>query len=411
MKEKVTFYLKEPNSNKDTLVYAFFHYRNQVVKVSAGVQVHPKSWNHRKYRANPSAMHAGLINEHLANVAETLTGIYLRLLTEGVPATPDEIKKRYREQLNTIVSQPKPLDLFATYERFKDEMGGKLQPSTLKVHQTTMNHLKDFQKAYDIAVSFERIDRLFFEKLVSYLVRVANLNNGTAWKIVKAFRAFLRYAYEHGITANTEYQKFTQRMMPKGEKSQEVYLTLEELQEVMNLDLSANPRLDRSRDLFLLQIHTGLRYSDVQKLREEHIQGDSIRLVTQKNRKAITIPLLPVAREILHKYGSSLPVLTLQKQNEYIKELMKEAKIETSIVTVNYRGAERIEKVTPKYKLMGTHTAKRTFVTLLRQRGVSIEAIMRVTGNTRRTIETYILNTESDVAREIEAAWQEVNVG
>jgi integrase len=160
------------------------------------------------------------------------------------------------------------------------------------------------------------------------------------------------------------------------------------------------------RDLFVLQSHTGLRYGDLQGLGPEHIQEGSIRLVTGKNRKAITVPLLPAARAIWEKYEGKLPKISNQKQNEYLKELGKLAGIDSPVVVVDYRGIERIERVEPKHELIGTHTAKRSFVTVLRQRGVSIEAIMKATGNNRRTIEKYIVATQQDAVEEIRGAWR-----
>ena len=55
---------------------------------------------------------------------------------------------------------------------------------------------------------------------------------------------------------------------------------------------------------------------------------------------------------------------------------------------------------------LGTHTAKRSFVTILRRLDVSVEAIMAITGNNRQTIEAYILLTEEDAASEVRQAWQ-----
>jgi hypothetical protein len=85
-------------------------------------------------------------------------------------------------------------------------------------------------------------------------------------------------------------------------------------------------------------------------------------------------------------------------------QLRQATSFNTPIVTVDYMGTERVEKVRPKYELIGTHTAKRSFVTILRQNGVSVEAIMKVTGNSRPTLERYILRTESDALQEIAAA-------
>jgi integrase len=218
-------------------------------------------------------------------------------------------------------------------------------------------------------------------------------------------KAFLRWANDHGHSSSTEFRKFLQKRLPQGDKSEKVYLTLPELDLVRQLDLSDSPRLERTRDLFLFQAHTGLRFNDMCRLRAEHIRDGEIQLVTQKNRRAIRIPLLPDAASIWEKYEGRLPSVSNQKQNDFLKELMRLAGITTPVVQVDYRGAQRIEAILPKCELISTHTAKRTFVTILRQRNVSLETIMRMTGNSRRTIETYIVTTPLDARREIEEAW------
>jgi len=148
-----------------------------------------------------------------------------------------------------------------------------------------------------------------------------------------------------------------------------------------------------------------MRYGDVQRLGPEHIQGDTIRIITEKNRKGVTIPFLPPARAIWKKYEGKLPKISNQKMNKYVKELCEVVSIDTEIVTVDYRGVERIEKTMPKFKLIGSHSAKRSFVTTMRQRGVSVETLMVITGNNRKTIEKYILHTEEDAVRELTEAW------
>lgn len=255
-------------------------------------------------------------------------------------------------------------------------------------------------------MTFDMLDALFFKRFVIYLVRDAGVNNTTAWKIVRTVYVFLRFAIEHGFTDKTDFQKIARKDVEKGDKSLAVYLSPAELDAIMALDLDSDPRLARARDVFVFQSHTGMRYGDICKLRPEHIQGEVIAIVTHKNRRSVRIPFLPKARAIWAKYNGNLPAISNQKQNDYIKEFSKRAGLDASIVKVDYRGTERIEEVLPKYELISTHTAKRTFVTILRQLGVSVEAIMRATGNSRRTIETYIVTTEDDMHREINAAWE-----
>ena len=227
------------------------------------------------------------------------------------------------------------------------------------------------------------------------------VNNQTASKIIRTLRVFLRHAVQREWTVNTDFLRFTGKQIPKGESSEKVYVTAAELEIVKALDLNGNKRLELTRDLFVFQACTGMRYGDVQRVTPDHMVGDELHLVTGKNKKAVRVPLLPAAKSILQKYEGRLPRRSNQKQNEYLKELMQKAKINRPVVVVDYRGVKRIERTVPKSDLIGTHTAKRSFVSILRQHGVTVEAICRITGNSRATIEKYILKDEADLAAEL----------
>ena len=49
--------------------------------------------------------------------------------------------------------------------------------------------------------------------------------------------------------------------------------------------------------------------------------------------------------------------------------------------TTQHKGSERVATTRPKYELIGTHTARRTFVTLALEGGMRPETLMRITGH------------------------------
>lgn len=403
MKYRTTYFLREPNADRETAIVAHYYFAGQRVKFATGMTIHPKKWNPSTMRAKRGVKYEALINARLEAIDLRLATIYTELRARGSEPSASEIAERFR----AIDSRPNAVDLVAAYDRFLEAAAHRLQPGTIKLHRTARNHLEAFGQANDIALRFERVDVILLEKFTHYLLTVIGLTNTSAWSVIKLVRAFLRWSEEQGLTDNNEYRKFTQRRLPKGEKSDAVYLSTDELEAIVKLDLREDERLSRVRDLFLFQAHTGLRFGDVQRLRSEHVDGDSIRLVLGKNRKPVTIPLLPLAAKIWKRYKGRLPKISNQKANVYLKEIAKLAGIDAPTATVDYRGAKRIEATLPKYELIGSHSAKRTFVTLMRRRGVSIETLMAITGNTRKTLERYILTTESDVAREVRAAWKD----
>lgn len=127
--------------------------------------------------------------------------------------------------------------------------------------------------------------------------------------------------------------------------------------------------LERVRDIFLFQCFTGLRYSDVFNLRRSDIKGDHIEVTTVKTSDSLIIELNNHSKAILDKYkdvafedDKVLPVITNQKMNDYLKELAEMAGIDEPVRQTYYKGNERIDDVTPKYALLGTHAGRRTFI-------------------------------------------------
>ena len=75
-----------------------------------------------------------------------------------------------------------------------------------------------------------------------------------------------------------------------------------------------------------------------------------------------------ISLKILEKYKDKehpLPIISQQKTNDYLKELCKLVEIDEIQKKVKYSGTKRIEIEKSKYDFISTHTARRTFVTLI----------------------------------------------
>jgi integrase len=170
------------------------------------------------------------------------------------------------------------------------------------------------------------------------------------------------------------------------------YLSLDELDCIYNLNLEEGSALDQTRDFFIFQCYTALRYSDLKQLRPDNITKSDdgkfiIRLLTEKDDDAVSYPLAQRAVEIYKKYsthiydgGRLFPILSNQKYNEHLKELGKKANLSGEWIDYEYRLQEKIEVHTPKCDL-STHTARRTFIVTALNEGVSTNLIMLITSH------------------------------
>ena len=185
-------------------------------------------------------------------------------------------------------------------------------------------------------------------------------------------------------------------------------MTWEELTKLREFEIPpAKQSLDRVRDVFLFQCFTGLRYSDVYNLRRSDIKEDHIEVTTIKTSDSLVIELNKHSKAILEKYqdvvfehDKALPVITNQKMNEYLKELAELAGINEPIRQTYYKGNERIDEVTPKYALLGTHAGRRTFICNALALGIPPQVVMKWTGHSDyKAMKPYI-----DIADDIKAS-------
>jgi integrase len=87
-------------------------------------------------------------------------------------------------------------------------------------------------------------------------------------------KTFLYFARdEFGIKPNTEeFDKFK----VSNQESDFVVLSKAEIKGLSEMDLTGNPVLAKTRDLFLIRALTGMRFSDMKTLSKEHLKGQII---------------------------------------------------------------------------------------------------------------------------------------
>jgi len=215
----------------------------------------------------------------------------------------------------------------------------------------------------------------------------------------------LRWSFKQGMHSNNAYDTFKPKL--KDTQKKIIFLTWEELNNLREFKIPPTKQaLKRVRDVFLFQCFTGLRYSDVFNLRRSDIKGDHIEVTTVKTSDSLIIELNDHSRAILEKYkdvefenDKALPVITNQKMNDYLKELAELAEINEPVRQTYYKGNERIDEVTPKYALLGTHAGRRTFICNALALGIPPLVVMKWTGHSDyKAMKPYI-----DIADDIKA--------
>jgi len=398
---KVNFYLKNPTSKDETLIYLFFSYNGNRLKYSTGQSISPKYWNIQNQRAKKSLAGSLELNNLLDKTGEVVTNIYRNAITQNKPITNEHFKQNLDKQINPASNRKK--DFFEYYDEFVELQKSTKTKATIQKYNAFKSHLLNFQSRKKITVMFEKIDADFQERLNSFFIKELQLMNNTIGKYIKTLKTFLNWATVREYNTHLKFKNF--KIVQK--EAEVISLSNKELFSLYELDLSKNKSLEKVRDVFCFACFTSLRYSDLLRVKKETIKGNELHLVSEKTTDYLIIPLIKYSKKILAKYNFRLPIISNQNMNDYLKVLGKLAGINEKIVITKFRGAEEIKKIYPKYELLSTHIARKTFITLSLEKGMRTEMLMSITGTKKHsTLKRYINITNKLKGIEMNRIWK-----
>ena len=183
-----------------------------------------------------------------------------------------------------------------------------------------------------------------------------------------------------------------------------VYLNPSEIQKISDAIIMSE-KLQNARKWFLLGCMVGQRGGDLLRITDENfVTRDGLPVIELKQKKTgkqITIPILDETKMLL---SDGLPYyISIQKLNEYIKEVCKIAGINEPIEGFKFdnKTKRKAKGVFPKYELITSHVCRRSFATNLY--GVLPTAlIMQITAHsTEKMLLQYIGKGSYDYAQQI----------
>lgn len=300
------------------------------------------------------------------------------------------VKQLYKQQNNVVNTA---VSFFDYCEQFIEQSTLHKAPSTIKTYKTVVNKLLQYQKYCGKPLQWDSFNLSFYYDFLHFYTVEQSLHTNGFGRAIKILKIILNDALENNIHQNTAFKHKKFKVLT--EEVNNIYLSEEELQKIISLDLSFNLTIQRVRDTFIIGCYTGLRFSDIAKINTEHVTNNTIRIKTQKTDQWVTIPLLKPVRNIMLSYrlsSNGFPkVCCSDTTNKYLKQIGQLAGLNDTVVKVRSKGKTRVEQRLPKYQLITTHTARRSFATNLFKKGVPSRVIMLITGHkTEKSFNAYI---------------------
>ncbi len=409
------FNLREPKSNKPTNIYLVCRIDRKQIRLSTGVKVYPEHWNVKKQEAYISCRLSELDNLNNTIVNTKIIEIKNRFL---------QYKRYLCDNPNEIGNSVKILKKFI----YKDTMEKEKQNinavhwlrNTLALDRTIKDSTRaDYVKQIKFfeaflnevgkyPINFSDINLPLIKDYESYLFnkevgKGKTTKTTTVGNKVEKIICILKRAEQQGMIDihESNLDKYKKPRSKEGD-SNDIFLTEEEISKIYALELSGKE--EQVRDLFVLQCWIGQRFTDTQSINEGIMKdnGNIIEIIQEKTKHKVSVPLLPIAKEILAKYENQFPIFTNQTALNYLTKIGEKAGITRLHTVVEHRGDEVTKKQVPVYKLIKTHTARRSFICNMLLRGFDAHLIMKITGhNDVESFQKYVKLTSNDAANVI----------
>ncbi len=394
---KVMFYLRKSKVNRwgTVPVYMRVTIEGRRFETAAVRCVSPETWSQAAgcVLSRSKDWEVIDINAHLDLLRAKAFGVQRKLLTKEVPITIETFKDEWHGRQRR---QRMLLEIFVQHnEDFKQLVGRQYSPGTWKRYATALRHTRAFIKdkygLTDIAVA--SIEYKFITDYDFWLRTTRKCGHNSTIKYLANFRKIINICLKNRWIDKDPFVGFS---MAKKEVER-WYLTGQELQRIASKVFDME-RLSQVRDVFLFCCYTGLAYADVQALTPEQVVVgvDGERWIFTRRTKtdvSSKVPLLPVALEIIERYGRNVecliknkvfPVPTNQKMNAYLKEIADLCGIK---------------------KYLTSHMARHTFATTVTlTNGVPMESVSKMLGHrSLRTTQLYAKVLDEKVSEDMMA--------
>ena len=416
---KVNFILKGKN-NPTNVICRFKPTQQQDFTCATGYWVNRSDWqlSNQRLKQKATTTNKDLINSKLNELQNQILDKWNRDFIQKENISKDWLKNLISSFSGLVKSNEQYKLYFSDWiQKFIDESpkrlykGAPIALRTIKHYVTTLNKIQAYEAHTKTKLRFENINLKFYRDFINFCRTKEQLGNNTIGGYITNFKMWCKNIELEGLPINPQYKH--SEFMALSNKTKDTYLNENEIDTIFNFDFTKNPRLDNTRDLFIIGLRTGLRISDFLRLKDINLKKGFIEIETAKTGERVVIPLHHQIQSILEKRNGALPnTISDQKFNLYIKEICQKVEINemTEGAKVNPETKRKETGTFPKFELISSHTCRRSFASNLYGKLPNM-TIMSITGHqTEAIFLKYIKITKNEHAETLKRFWAKEQV-
>ena len=438
--KKMYFYLKEPKSIKPTPIILVYYLRTEkkYFKYRTGHKVSFEDWDFNsrfpKLKRGSSGKKNKQLSQILNNYKELLEDIIYDHEKENKTLSREILKSLFdKEFKNKEIVQDNTIEGLANCISIFIDSKNKSKGQSKSWNEKYSN-LKNKIVLYDLYTNKEtkfkvinddwldaycgflrELPTLLEDRIYLKKVNALNLkmklpkkpyNDNTLYRHINFLFTFLKWSGrgKYHILDLDKLKNPVDNFQPE-----DIHLSLDEIRKLEKVEFERDS-LDRARDIFLIGIYSGQRFSDYSVFEKEDVvntpQGEIIIKKSEKMEDYCFIPLHDKLKNLLKKYEWKIPTISSQKFNPHIQDICRQIKMIDDIKTINYIGNKKIIEYKQKCDMVTSHTARRTFITISAEQGMPDHIIMKITGiKDVKTLDKYKKTSQMSVVHFMNKIW------
>lgn len=272
------------------------------------------------------------------------------------------------------------------------QVKNSLSPSYGKHYSCLKHHLKAIQMEFKCKLYPYHITDIFWSNFIPYLLS-KRLSLATIKTLCSQLKTAVRWAAKHRAKVSDSYDVL--KIPPYCHE--QIALTMDEVSHIYHFDVLSIPKrkqhirkIERVKDMFVLSCNLGQRFSDMVRIDKSCFDRNIFTILQQKTGTSVRVDIERMSLDrnttysILEKYNYKAPLNTdISCYDKYLKVLLQyigkefstQIKRETKI-----NGCVKVDFY-PKWRLICSHTGRRTFITNNVMRGYNSMEIMRASGH------------------------------
>ena len=396
-------------SRKESPISLWFSFgKRQRLRYSIGISVGYGDWDFERQRVRRNRsliINSAKVNRYLDKLQNELIHHYSELVLEGkdvnngiLRSILDRLTNRNIES-EDIVNQN---NFFVFAHEFVEEKRGSIEYVTLLIYKQSLKKLESFSNS-KTSIDFTSFTRPVLNDFKRFLEVEQEFKLNTISKHFKSLKTIVLEGKRRGLIGDVDLRLFS---IPTEEPTK-IYLSENELRKMKDLDLSNDMTMQLARDIFLVGCYTGQRISDYNRLSGiDIVEKDGFRffeILQKKSGVKVISPITKELKEIMHRYNNQPPPkLSDQKINKYLKLIGRRLDMNEDVLCHDTKGGVKRTYIRPKWEMLESHTARRSFCTNYYLKRMSIQDIMHISGHkTEKEFLKYIRITSDERTRHI----------